>query len=82
LESTQKALSKRYFSSSMVISSTVAHAVELVKNHMTDFDAEILRRDFSINKVERDELVDSVYDTSQYNFSVFNESDDNASPGA
>jgi hypothetical protein len=66
----------------MVISSTVAHAVELVKNHMTDFDAEILRRDFSINKVERDELVDSVYDTSQYNFSVFNESDDNASPGA
>jgi hypothetical protein len=66
----------------MVISLTVAHAVELVKNHMTDFDAEILRRDFSINKVERDELVDSVYDTSQYNFSVFNESDDNASPGA
>jgi hypothetical protein len=31
-----------------MISSTVAHAVALVKSHMSDFDAEILRRDFPI----------------------------------
>jgi hypothetical protein len=87
LESTQKALSKRDFSSSVVISSVVAHVVALVKNPMPDFDAEILRRNFSINEVERDALVDSIYDTahyfiSQYDFSVLNESDDNDSHGA
>jgi hypothetical protein len=64
LESTQKVLSKRDFSSSVVISSAVAHAVALMKNHMPDFDAEILQRDFSINEVEQDALVDSVYDTA------------------
>jgi hypothetical protein len=58
----------------------VAHAMALVKNHVPDFDTEILRRDFSIE-------VDSVYDTAQhfvslYDFSVLNESDDNKSPGA
>jgi hypothetical protein len=65
----------------------VAHAVALVKNHMPDFDVEILQRDFSINDVERDALVDSVYDTAhyfvfQYEYSVLTESDDNGSPGA
>jgi hypothetical protein len=65
----------------------VAHAVALVKNHMPDFDVEILQKDFSINDVERDALVDSVYDTVhyfvfQYEYSVLTESDDNGSPGA
>jgi hypothetical protein len=87
LESTQKALSKWGFSSSTVISSAVAHAMALVKNHMPDFDAEIHWRDFSIDDVEWDALVDSVYDTvhyfvSQYDFSVLVESDDNGSAGA
>jgi hypothetical protein len=59
----------------------------LVQNHMPEFDAEILQRDFSINEVEREALVDSAYDTahyfvSQYDFSALTESDDNASPGA
>jgi hypothetical protein len=40
----------------------VAHAVALVKSHMPNFDAEIVRRDFSINDEERDALVDNVYD--------------------
>jgi hypothetical protein len=66
LEYAHKALSKRGFSSSAVISLTVAQAMALVKNHMANFDAEIIRRDFSINEVERDALVDSVYDTTQY----------------
>jgi hypothetical protein len=61
--------------------------VKLVKSHMTDFDAEILRRDFPINDEEQDALVDSVYDialhfVSQYDFSVLAELDGSASPGA
>jgi hypothetical protein len=87
LESTQMALSKRDFTSLVVNSSVVGHVVALVKSHMPDFDAEILRRDFPINDEERDTLVDSVYDTaqyfvSQYDFSILNESDDNTSPDA
>jgi hypothetical protein len=87
LESTQMALSKRDFTSSVVSSSAVAHAMALVKSHMPDFDAEILQRDFPINDDERDALVDSVNDTTQYfvyqyDFSLLDESDDNASPGA
>jgi hypothetical protein len=66
LESTQMSLSKRDFTSLMVNSSAVAHAVALVKSDMLDFDAEILRRDFPINDEEWDALVDSVYDTTQY----------------
>jgi hypothetical protein len=77
-------LSKRDFSSSIVISLAVAHAMALVKNHIPDFDAEILRRDFSINEAEWEALVDSAYDTahyivSQYDFFALAESDDNAS---
>jgi hypothetical protein len=66
LESTQMALSKWDFTSLVVNSSVVGHVVALVKSHMPDFDAEILRRDFPINDEERDTLVDSVYDTAQY----------------
>jgi Skp family chaperone for outer membrane proteins len=85
LESTQMTLSKRDFTSSVMSSSAVAHAMALVKSHMSDFDVEILQRDFPINDEERDALVDSIYDTaqyfaSQYDFSILVESDDNASP--
>jgi hypothetical protein len=66
LESTQMELSKRDFTTLVVNSSVVGHVVALVKSHMPDFDAEILRRDFPINDEERDTLVDSVYDTAQY----------------
>jgi hypothetical protein len=82
---TQKVLSKREFSSSTVISSAVANAMALVKNHMPEFDAEILRKGFSVNDAGQEALVDSTYDTTQYfvslyDFSVLPESDDNASP--
>jgi hypothetical protein len=85
LSSTQKALNKQDFSSSAVIYLVVAHVLALVKNHMPEFDAEMLRRDFTINEVEREVLVDSVYDTahhflSLYDFSTLAESDDNNSP--
>jgi hypothetical protein len=70
----------------MVISLVVAHAVVLVKNHMPEFDAMILQRDFSINDMEREALVDSVYDIVQYFVSLYDlstlaESDDNKSHG-
>jgi hypothetical protein len=58
----------------------------LVKNHVSNFDTEILQRYFSIVEAKRDALVDSVYDTAQhfislYDFSILAESDDNKSPG-
>jgi hypothetical protein len=70
----------------MVISLVVAHVVALVKNHMPEFDAMILQRDFSINDMEREALVDSVYDIVQYFVSLYDlstlaESDDNKSHG-
>jgi hypothetical protein len=82
---TQKVLSKRELSSSTVISSAVANAMTLVKNHMPEFDAEILRKGFSVNDAGQEALVDSTYDTAQYfvslyDFSALPESDDNASP--
>jgi hypothetical protein len=65
LESAQKTLSKRDFSSSTMISSLVAHAVALLKSRTPDLDVEKLQRDFPFdNGVERDALVDSVYDTA------------------
>jgi hypothetical protein len=86
LESAQKALTKHDFSSSVVIYSAVAHAMALVKNHMPEFDAEIVRNDFSTNNMERETLVYRVYDTTQYfvslyDFSTLAESDDNNSRG-
>jgi hypothetical protein len=88
LESTQKTLSKRDFSSSIAISSAVVHIVALLKSHMPNLDVEKLRRHFPFdNDEEQDALVHSVYDTaqyfvSQYDFSVTNELDDNGSPDA
>jgi hypothetical protein len=70
-----------------VISSVVAHAMALVKNHMSEFDAEILQKDFTIDDAWREALVDSAYDITQYFMSLYDlsalaESDDNASPSA
>jgi hypothetical protein len=57
----------------------------LVKNNIPDFDTEILRKDFTIDDVERAALVDSAYDmthhfVSLYNFSALAKSDDNNNP--
>jgi hypothetical protein len=52
LDSAWQALSKRELSSSMVISSAVANAVELFKNHLPNLDMEILRKDFTIDDAE------------------------------
>jgi hypothetical protein len=75
LDSAQQALSKREFSSSVVISLAMANAMVLVKNHIPDFDA------------ERAMLVDSAYHTthhfvSLYDFFAIVESDDNNNTSA
>jgi hypothetical protein len=63
----------------------VANAMVLVKNHIPDFDEEILRKDFTVGDAEQAALVDSAYDTAQHFVSLYDlyalvESDDNNSP--
>jgi hypothetical protein len=87
LDSAQHALSKWELSSLAVISSTMANAMVLMKNHLPDFDMEILRKDFTVDDAEWETLVNSTYDVahyfmSLYDFSSLAESDDNNSPGA
>jgi hypothetical protein len=70
----------------VVTTSVVANAMALVKNQIPEFDAEILRKDFTVDDAERAVLVDSAYDTahhfvSLYDFSALAKSDDNNSPG-
>jgi hypothetical protein len=65
----------------------VANAATLFKNHMSDLDMEILRKDFTIDDIEREVLANSAYDiahefVSLYDFSSVAESDDNNSPKA
>jgi hypothetical protein len=86
LDSAQQALSKREFSSSVVISLMVANAMELVRNHMPEFNAEVLRKDFTVDDMEQAALVNSASDIALhfvflYDFSTLAESDDNNSLG-
>jgi hypothetical protein len=83
----QQTLSKRELSSLAVISSAVANAMALMKNHLPDLDMEILRKDFTVDDAELETLVNSTYDAthdfvSLYNFSSLARSDDNNSPRA
>jgi hypothetical protein len=70
-----------------VISSAVANAVALMKNHLPDPDMEIFCKDFTDDDAEQETLVNSAYDAahdfvSLYDFSSLAESDDNNSPRA
>jgi hypothetical protein len=87
LNSAQQALSKREISFSTVISSAVANAMALMKNHLSDLDMEILRKAFIVDDAEWETLVNSTYDAahdfvSLYDFFSLAESDDNNSPEA
>jgi hypothetical protein len=71
----------------MMISSTVAHAAALVKNHLPDVNMELLRQDFTMDDAERESLVSSTFDAahdfvSSYDFTSLAESDDNNNPKA
>jgi chromosome segregation ATPase len=84
LDSARQALSEWELSSSAVISSVVANAAALFKNHLPDLDLQILHKDFTIDDVEWEALANSAYDAahdfvSLYDFSSLIESDDNNS---
>jgi hypothetical protein len=87
LESAQKISSKRKSSFNMIISSAVAHATALFKNHLPDLNLELLRQDIIVDDVERETLVSSTFDAAQdfaslYDFASLAESDDNDGPKA
>jgi hypothetical protein len=87
LESARKSSSKHESSFNMMISSMVAHAMALFKNHLPDVNMELLHQDFTVNDVERETLVSNVFDAAQdfvfsYDFTSLVESDDNDSPKA
>jgi hypothetical protein len=85
LESARRALSRCEISPNMMISSAVAHATTLFKNHLPVLDVEILCKDFIVDDAVRETLVASAYDVAQdfmssYNFTSLAESKDNDSP--
>jgi chromosome segregation ATPase len=87
LESAQRTLSKHESSFNVMISSMVAHAAALFKNHLPDMNMELLRQDFTVDNTERETLVSSAFDAAQdfvssYDFASLAESDDNDSPKA
>jgi hypothetical protein len=84
LESARKTSFKRESSFNMMIFSTVAHAVTLLKNHLPDLNIELLRQDFTVDDAERETLVSNIFDAAQdfvssYDFTSLAESDDNDS---
>jgi hypothetical protein len=87
LESARKTSSKRESSFNMMVSSAVAHAAALFKNHLPDLNMELLRQDFTMDDAERETLVSNAFDAAQdfvssYNFASLAKSDDNDSPKA
>jgi chromosome segregation ATPase len=87
LESAQKTASKLEDSFNMMISSAVAHAAALFKNHLPDLNMELLRQDFTVDHAECKTLVSSAFDATQdfttsYDFTSLAKSDDNDSPKA
>jgi chromosome segregation ATPase len=87
LESARKTLSKREDSFNMMISSAVAHAVALFKNHLPDLNMELLRQDFTVDDAKHEILVSNTFDAAQdfvssYDFTSLIECDDNDSPKA
>jgi hypothetical protein len=87
LKSARKTSSKRENSFNMMISSMVAHAAALFKNHLPDLNVELLRQDFTVDDAEHETLVSSAFDAAQdfvssYDLISLTESDDNDSPKA
>jgi hypothetical protein len=86
-KSAQKTLSKREGSFNMMISSVVAHAAMLFKNHIPDLNMELLCQNFTVDDAERETFVSNAFDAAQdfvssYNFASLAKSDDNDSPEA
>jgi hypothetical protein len=87
LELAWKTSSKHESSLNMMISSAVAHAAALFKNHLPDLNMELLRQEFTVDDTERETLVSNAFDAAQgfvssYDFTSLAESDDNNNPKA
>jgi chromosome segregation ATPase len=87
MESALKTSSKRESSFNMMISSAVAHAAALFKNHVPDLNMELLRQNFTVDDTECDTLVSSAFDAAQdfvysYDSASLAELDDNDSTRA
>jgi hypothetical protein len=87
LELAQKTSPRRESPLNMMISSTVAHAATLFKNHLPGLNLKLLRQDFTVDDVKCETLVSSAFDVAQdfvslYDFASLAESDDNDSPMA
>jgi DNA repair exonuclease SbcCD ATPase subunit len=82
LESVQKTSSKCESFFNMMISSVVAHAAALFKNHLPGLNLELLHQDFTVNDAKRETLVFNAFDAAQdfVAFASLVESDDNNSP--
>jgi hypothetical protein len=48
----------------MKISSAVAHAATLLKNHLSDLNMELLCQDFTVDDAECETLVSSAFDAA------------------
>jgi hypothetical protein len=71
----------------MMISSVVAHAAALFKNHLPDLNMELLRQDFTVDDKEHEILVSIALNAAQdivssCDFASLAEFDDNDSPKA
>jgi hypothetical protein len=71
----------------MMISSAVAHAVALFKNHLPDLNMKLLCQNFTVDDVKRETIVSRAFDAAQdfvssYDFTSLAGSDDNDSPKA
>jgi hypothetical protein len=87
LELARKTSTKHESSFNMMISSAVAHAAALFKNHLPDLNMELLRQDFMVDDAECETLVSSAFDATQdfvssYDFTSLAEPYDNDSPKA
>jgi hypothetical protein len=87
LKSAQKTSSMRKNSFNMIISSAVAHAAALFKNHLPGLNMELLHQDLTVDDAELETLVSSAFDAAQdfvslYDSASLAESDDNDSPKA
>jgi hypothetical protein len=85
LETARQALSKREESSILMILTAVANAMALLKSHLPDLNVELLRKDFAVDKADREALTTGAYDaahefTSSYDFSSLAKSEDNDNP--
>jgi hypothetical protein len=65
LKSARKTSSKHESPFNMMISSAVAHAAALFKNHLPDLNMELLHQNFTMDNTEHETLVSSTFDAAQ-----------------